>query len=41
MNTDRPNIDNLLNSALASKGWIDTLPLLQLFEEKIEQLGIS
>lgn len=35
------NIDWLLNSALAPKGWIDTLSLLQLFNEKIEQAGIS
>ncbi len=35
------NIDWLLNSALAPKGWIDTLSLLQLFNERIEQMGIS
>ena len=41
MSNDRTGIDNLLNSALAPKGWIDTLPLLELFTERIEQLGIS
>lgn len=41
MNYEHENIDNLLNSALSPKGWIDTLPLQQLFTEKIEQLGIS
>ena len=35
------NIDWLLNSALAPKGWIDTLSLSQLFNERIERMGIS
>ena len=41
MNDKHLNIDWLLNSALAPKGWIDTLSLLQLFNERIEQMGIS
>jgi HTH-type transcriptional regulator/antitoxin HigA len=41
MNKDLSNIDRILNSALAPKGWIDTLPLLQLFNERIDQIGIS
>jgi Zn-dependent peptidase ImmA (M78 family) len=35
------NIDWILNSALAPKGWIDTLSLLELFNERIAQAGIS
>lgn len=41
MSNKHENIDNLLNSALSPKGWIDTLPLMQLFKEKIDRLGIS
>jgi HTH-type transcriptional regulator / antitoxin HigA len=41
MNKDFNNIDRILNSALAPKGWIDTLPLVQLFNERIYHLGIS
>ena len=41
MNDKHLNIDWLLNSALAPKGWIDTLSVLQLFNERIEQMGIS
>lgn len=41
MNDKHLNIDWLLNSALAPKGWIDTLSILQLFNERIEQMGIS
>lgn len=41
MNDKHLNIDWLLNSALAPKGWIDTLSLSQLFNERIEQMGIS
>ena len=35
------NVDWILNSALAPKGWMDTLSLLQLFKERIDQEGIS
>lgn len=41
MNDKFKNIDRLINSALAPKGWIDTIPLLQFFNERINQLGIS
>lgn len=35
------NIDRLLNSALGPKGWLDTLRLQELFNQKIEELKIS
>jgi HTH-type transcriptional regulator/antitoxin HigA len=35
------NVDWILNSALAPKGWMDTLSLLELFNERISQAGIS
>jgi len=34
-------IDSIINSALRPKGWIDTLSLLQLFNEKLFELGLS
>lgn len=34
-------VDSIINSALRPKGWIDTLTLLQLFNEKISDLGLS
>lgn len=41
MKDKHQNIDWLLNSALAPKGWLDTLSVLQLFNERLEQMGIS
>lgn len=35
------NADRIINSALSPKGWIDTLPLQELFNYKIEELGVS
>lgn len=35
------NPDNLINSALSYRGWIDSLTLEDLFKHKIEALGIS
>lgn len=34
-------IDSIINSALRPKGWIDTLSLMQLFSEKLNQLKLS
>lgn len=34
-------IDSIINSALHQKGWIDTLSLIQLFNEKLSQLKLS
>lgn len=41
MDANYLNIDRLLNSALAPKGWIDALSLSQLFTERMDELGIS
>lgn len=34
-------IDSIINSALRPKGWIDTLSLLQVFNERLSQLQLS
>lgn len=41
MSKDLFGIDNIINSALRPKGWIDSLPLLQFFNERLIELGIS
>lgn len=41
MKDDFLNIDRIINSALKQRGWIDTLALSELFEHRIEVLGIS
>lgn len=35
------NIDRLINGALSQKGWLNTLSLNEIFNHKLEELGIS
>jgi len=41
MSEDLFGIDSIINSAISPKGWIDSLSLLQLFNEKLSELKLS